>query len=109
MRRVIQWSQTNGSCNPEFFSRPGTIEVLRSIRVQIQLLGPEDTPITIAFPPANADRKYPRLYFKGTGVRTILGIQDDTAVDGHVDRYIDGTIQWTFVSLVFDLWPVIRG
>lgn len=36
----------------------------------------------------------------------ITGIQDDTVVDGHVDRYLDGTIQWTFVSLTFDLWPV---
>jgi len=31
------------------------------------------------------------------------GIQEDTAVDGHVDRYLDGTIQWTFVSLVLNL------
>ena len=36
------------------------------------------------------------------------GIQDDTAVDGHVDRYLDGTIQWTFVSLVFDLAPITK-
>ena len=70
--------------------------------MQIQLLEPGDTPITIAPPPVNADRKYPRLYFKGTG------IQDDTAVDGHVDRYLDGTIQWTFVSLMFDLAPIIE-
>jgi hypothetical protein len=28
------------------------------------------------------------------------GDQDDTFVNGHVDRYLDGTIQWTFVSLV---------
>jgi len=28
----------------------------------------------------------------------VSGIQDDTAVDGHVDRFLDGTIQWTFVS-----------
>jgi nitrate reductase NapE component len=36
----------------------------------------------------------------------ISGMQDDTAVDGHVDRYLDGTIQWTFVSLVFNLAPI---
>lgn len=34
------------------------------------------------------------------GVRTMSGLQDNTVVDGHVDRYLDGTIQWTFVSLV---------
>lgn len=32
------------------------------------------------------------------------GAQDDTAVDGHVDRYLDGTIQWTFVSPILDMW-----
>jgi len=103
---VTQWSRTNGPCNPVFFSKPGFFEVLRSIHVQIQLLEPEDTPINIVPPPVNADHKYPRLYFKGRGVRVISGIQDDTAVDGHVDRYLDGTIQWTFVSLLFNLAPI---
>ena len=103
---MIQWSRTNGLCNPEFFSKPGFFEVLRSIRVKIRLLEPEDTPITIAPPPVNADHKYPRLHFKGTGVPVISGFQDDTAVDGHVDRYLDGTIQWTFVSLVLSLVPI---
>lgn len=28
------------------------------------------------------------------------GIQDDTSLNGHVDKYLDGTIQWTFVSLM---------
>ena len=36
---------------------------------------------------------------------TVPGVQEDTVVDGHVDRYLNGTIQWTFVSLVLDLWP----
>lgn len=102
---VIQWSRTNGPCNPEFFSKPGLVEVLRSIRVRLQLLGPGETPIIIAPSPVNADRKYPRLHFKGTGVRMISGIQDDTFVEGHVDRYLDGTIQWAFVSLAFNLGP----
>ena len=35
---------------------------------------------------------------------TVPGAQEDTVVDGHVDRYLNGTIQWTFVSLVLDLW-----
>lgn len=33
----------------------------------------------------------------------IAEVQDDTTVDGHVDRYLDGTIQWTFVSLMLDV------
>lgn len=98
--RVIQWSRTNGPCNPEFFSKPGLVEVLRSIRVQIRLLGAEDAPITIAPPPVNVDPRYPRLQFKGTGVRMASRFQDDTVVDGHVDRYLDGTVQWTFVSFI---------
>jgi hypothetical protein len=81
------------------------VEVLRSIRVEIQLLEPGDTPTTVAPPPVNADRRYPRLYFRGKGVRTTSGTQDDTMVDGHVDKYLDGTIQWSFVNLVLDLWP----
>jgi len=101
---VTQWSRTNGPCNPEFFSTPGLVEVLRSIRVKIQLLDTRDSPINIAPPPFNADRRYPRLHFKGAGVRTLSRTQDDTVVDGHVDRYLDGTIQWTFVSLALDLW-----
>lgn len=108
--RVIQWSQTNEPCDPKFFSKPGSVEVLRSISVELHLLGPEDTPINLAPPLVNGDHRYPRLHFKGTGVRTLQlsGIQDDTVVDGHVDRYLDGTIQWTFVSLVLDLWPAIE-
>lgn len=102
---MIQWSRTNGPCDPDFFSKPGLVEILRSIRVEIQLLEPGDTPTTISPPPVNADRRYPRLYFKGNGVRTRSGAQDDTVVDGHVDRYLDGTIQWTFVNLALDLWP----
>jgi len=101
---VTQWSRTNGPCDPEFFSKPGLVEILHSIRVETQLLGPGDTPITIAPPPANADHRYPRLHFKGTGM-TVPGVQEDTIVDGHVDRYLNGTIQWTFVSLVHDLCP----
>lgn len=100
---VTQWSQTNGPCNPTFFSDPAFVEVLRSIRVEIKLLGPEDTPITVAPLPVNADPRYPRLHFKGTGVRTSSRAQDDTVVNGHVERYLDGTIQWTFVGPVFDL------
>lgn len=30
-------------------------------------------------------------------------IQDDTSLNGHVDRYLNGTIQWTFVSLMLDV------
>ena len=37
------------------------------------------------------------------------GIQDNTVLDGHVDRYLDGTIQWTFVSLMFSPWPVTKA
>lgn len=103
---MIQWSRTNGPCNPEFFSNPGFDEVLRSIRVEVRLLGPGDTPTSIAPPPVNVDTKYPRLYFKGIGVRVLSAAQDDTVVNGHVDRYLDGTIQWTFVGLVLNLWPV---
>ena len=101
--RVIQWSRTHGPCDPEFFSKPGFVEALRSIRVEVQLLEPEDIPINIVPPPVNGDHRYPRLHFKGTGVRAISGMQDDTVVNGHVDRYLDGAIQWTFVSPVLDL------
>ena len=104
--RVIQWSRTIGPCNPEFFSKRGFFEAIRSIRVEIQLLEPKDTPINIVHPPVNADRKYPRLHFRGAGVRMSSGVQDDTLIDGHVDRYLDGTIQWTFVSFVFNLAPI---
>lgn len=73
--------------------------------MEIQLLGPEDTPITAVSPcPANVDPKYPRLHFKGTGVRTISGVQDNTMINGHVDRHLDGTIQWAFVRLPLNLW-----
>jgi len=36
---------------------------------------------------------------------TVPGAEEDTVVDGHVDRYLNGTIQWAFVSLVLDLQP----
>jgi len=65
--------------------------------MEIELLGPEDTPITDDPPPVNADPKYPRLHFKGKGVDT-AGVQDGTVIDGYVDRYFDWAIQWTFVS-----------
>jgi len=71
-------------------------------------LEPWDTPTAIAPPPVNADPKYPRLHFKGTGVRNMVsGAQDDTSVNGHVDRYLDGAIQWTFVSTVLDVQPTV--
>lgn len=92
-----------------FFSNPGFVEVLRSIRVDVRLLGLKDTPTNVAPPPTNADPKYPRLYFKGTGVPTASRAQDDTVINGHVDRYLDGTIQWAFVGLVLDLWPTAEA
>jgi len=103
---VTKWSRTNGPCDPEFFSKPGLVEILHAIRVETQLLEPGDTPITIVPPPVNADHRYPRLHFKGTGM-TVPGVQEDTVVDGHVDRYLNGTIQWSFVSLVLGLQPTV--
>ncbi|KAF9786022.1 hypothetical protein BJ322DRAFT_760528 [Thelephora terrestris] len=49
--------------------------------------------------PLNADKRHPRLDFIGFGMSELsLGPEGQTALRGHVDRLVDGSILWTSLS-----------
>lgn len=85
----------NDRCDPSFFVNEQFREATRTIDVEFCLTEPDSEEHSIDVDQPPADAAYPRLYVTGSGVGHF---GHGVTAKGHVDRYVDGTIQWTLVG-----------
>jgi hypothetical protein len=90
----LQFSTELSRCDPTFFEDDQFHEATRLIELELQLLRSDEDPKLKDPTSYSVDLRYPRLHFAGSS-RGLSGHQ--ALIKGHVDRYWDGTIRWTFV------------